>query len=312
MNYEDELYHHGIIGQRWGIRRFQNLDGSLTDEGRERYGVARARQKALNRQFRPKLNSAKNMHRRELVKEHTIPAGTRIYRTTTTKNETMDGNKYVSYLNADRNHYKGGIVRRSTGAGRGDEDGKYAYEKEYELTEDLKVPSRDKVYGVIAKYVDGNESKINDICKHRASMLLGFDMDKLSEMAQENEQYMRADMFAKQYVQRLVENYKDVPSNVAGFYAAQSFWKNVPLREAVFDELKKEGYNAIVDEASVGGQGGFRKEGVDPLIVFDAGSCLREVKTKKIGQMAENRARFMDVEFQVKATQGTGKWSAID
>lgn len=34
-----ELYHHGIKGQRWGIRRFQNEDGSLTAEGRQRYGV---------------------------------------------------------------------------------------------------------------------------------------------------------------------------------------------------------------------------------------------------------------------------------
>jgi len=31
-----EMYHHGIKGQRWGIRRFQNEDGSLTKEGRER------------------------------------------------------------------------------------------------------------------------------------------------------------------------------------------------------------------------------------------------------------------------------------
>ena len=36
---ETELYHHGIKGQRWGDRRFQNEDGSLTPEGRERYGV---------------------------------------------------------------------------------------------------------------------------------------------------------------------------------------------------------------------------------------------------------------------------------
>ncbi len=32
-----ELYHHGIKGQRWGIRRFQNSDGSLTTEGKLRY-----------------------------------------------------------------------------------------------------------------------------------------------------------------------------------------------------------------------------------------------------------------------------------
>ena len=34
-----ELYHHGIKGQKWGIRRFQNEDGSLTAEGKARYGV---------------------------------------------------------------------------------------------------------------------------------------------------------------------------------------------------------------------------------------------------------------------------------
>lgn len=30
------LAHHGILGQKWGIRRFQNKDGSLTSEGRKR------------------------------------------------------------------------------------------------------------------------------------------------------------------------------------------------------------------------------------------------------------------------------------
>lgn len=33
----DELYHHGIKGQHWGIRRFQNEDGTLTEAGRQRY-----------------------------------------------------------------------------------------------------------------------------------------------------------------------------------------------------------------------------------------------------------------------------------
>ena len=33
----DELYHHGIKGRRWGVRRFQNEDGSLTPAGERRY-----------------------------------------------------------------------------------------------------------------------------------------------------------------------------------------------------------------------------------------------------------------------------------
>ncbi len=34
---KNELYHHGIKGQRWGVRRFQNKDGSLKAAGEKRY-----------------------------------------------------------------------------------------------------------------------------------------------------------------------------------------------------------------------------------------------------------------------------------
>ena len=37
MVYETELYHYGIKGQKWGVRRFQRKDGSLTPKGRKRY-----------------------------------------------------------------------------------------------------------------------------------------------------------------------------------------------------------------------------------------------------------------------------------
>lgn len=33
-----ELYHYGIKGQKWGVRRYQNEDGTRTDAGKKRYG----------------------------------------------------------------------------------------------------------------------------------------------------------------------------------------------------------------------------------------------------------------------------------
>lgn len=35
----DELYHHGVKGQKWGVRRYQNPDGSLTEEGYQHWGL---------------------------------------------------------------------------------------------------------------------------------------------------------------------------------------------------------------------------------------------------------------------------------
>ena len=47
--YPNELYHYGILGMKWGVRRYQNKDGSLTNAGRHHYygdaSVARAHSK---------------------------------------------------------------------------------------------------------------------------------------------------------------------------------------------------------------------------------------------------------------------------
>ena len=37
MLQDNVLYHHGVLGQKWGVRRYQNPDGTLTEAGRKHY-----------------------------------------------------------------------------------------------------------------------------------------------------------------------------------------------------------------------------------------------------------------------------------
>ena len=54
------LAHHGTKGQRWGVRRFQNYDGSLTEKGKRRMKTLQGKSDKLDAK-KAKLNSPKNM-----------------------------------------------------------------------------------------------------------------------------------------------------------------------------------------------------------------------------------------------------------
>ena len=56
-----ELYHHGVKGQRWGIRRYQNKNGSLTAYGKKRYAKELAKLEAEKKRVRQYEQTAKKM-----------------------------------------------------------------------------------------------------------------------------------------------------------------------------------------------------------------------------------------------------------
>lgn len=59
MYYNDQIWHWGVKGMKWGIRRYQNADGSLTDAGKRRYSTdvaTNAKKKKDNRLPEESLN----------------------------------------------------------------------------------------------------------------------------------------------------------------------------------------------------------------------------------------------------------------
>lgn len=186
------LSHHGIKGQKWGRRRFQNKDGSLTAEGKRRYDDSPGEPKKskhrlkLEEKYKAKgMNQAqaeeaaakriktekilgvaagvtvaavsayvigKNIRERS---DKIIKSGTSLQRITSQQAEDLDRPFYTAYKKGDTEKYKGLYGNQLTRWGG------EAHQMKLKADADVKVVSRDKAAKVFADLYK-NDSEFRD------------------------------------------------------------------------------------------------------------------------------------------------------
>lgn len=211
----DRLTHHGIKGMKWGVRRFQNKDGSLTPSGKKRYSP-----EELGRRPVPKGVSVKSDG------SITISKGCSLQRLVSDGSRPLKDLTYASVLEYDNAKYIKYIGGKGLFGGGRDKV------MSIRANEDLKAPSIDEASKIMVDLLSKNP-------EFRKRFTNSFNDEPVSdkELAKMKKDPTGSD--AKAWYDEL---------NVSMTFSSD-FDKNAPYVQETFSKaLQQKGYNMLRDE----------------------------------------------------------------
>lgn len=308
-----ELYHHGVKGQKWGVRRYQYADGSLTPAGKKRYSTSKGSStaKKLEAMFSADVNyligSTKTVITGKQYVDGYLSKGTTFARIQTSQ-EFEKFAFYATYKQADTNKYMGlfgkNLVTRANAdakraekqanASGSEEDALTAkqlreradtikvYQLKLSATKKLKIPSDENAADITAKLLKESDFKENVIASIQ---------DSKEKMRRPTQQILfnQAQKALTKDPGRMSSAEKIAVYKALNLSLTNHNAQEIAAQNRFYGELKKKGYNALLDYNDKEFSSYHAKR---PMIVFDVDSV-------KLNSVAETNPKVVNRMYTI-------------
>lgn len=262
MYYSDELYHHGVLGMKWGVRRYRNADGSLTEAGKRR--AIRKEFSKKNRIVSDKIdarNEQKELRnagiKRGLLNDH-IKKGATINRYSDKENEQYgDKRIYGSLTNIDRVMYGKSAAHNALSA-----TGESIYLHELTSSKKLKVAKGEKVIKDLVKTYGDKEVKDAYLLSKQVNLRKNYYKLNRKIADPENANHWMYD--------HVMNNQRKLSS-----FLHNTLYDSSKSKE-FYSKYSKKKYDAVVDPEDY--SDGF----IYPVIALNPGKSVKKKRTLKL------------------------------
>lgn len=322
----ENLFHHGIKGQKWGVRRYQYSDGSLTPAGRKRYNANttisnRSASFFMRTNIKELTNRAKTLLTGKQFVDGYLKSGTTLARIQTSKNFENFA-FYATYKKADTDKYYGLFGKNLIS--RAENDAKKAeklanatgsendivnaktlrdkanntkvYQLKIATMKKLKIPSDENAADITAKLLKESDFKENVIASIQ-------DSKEKMRRPQQQILFKQAQKALKIDPNRMTSSEKVAIYKALNLSLVNHNQQEIAAQNRFYSELKKKGYSALLDYNDKEYSSYHAKR---PVIVFDTDAVKLQSVTETNPKIVDKLYRKYVKEIYVKESINLG------